>query len=176
MAARTRLQGESIVGVFRSMEDVRTAVESLEQQGIEGGDISVEGTGAPRTPGQSTMVERDAGVTKRIAWFGLTGSLAGAVAGALVGLVIGLLWFDTGWALWTAVLGMAGVGMAIGGLVLPTAKLGMSPSWEKTQTDTTHGHDMVVRVRRRDDQRDSSVMETLRMAKAYRVDVENNAG
>ena len=133
MVNQIRTTGPSVTAIYADIERARAAMMTLERAGIDGNDIKLDEPSAqrPRTP--DTSVARDTGVGKRVAKFSIIGGLIGGAAGVLAGVLVGVLLLDGGGvALWSAIAGMAFVGLSIGGVLVPMVVIGQGPNWEQT--------------------------------------------
>lgn len=136
MTSERSAAAPNVVATYADMEQARKAITALEQGGVEGGNISLEGRAAEQAANRPDVPARDAAVARRVTGFSIMGAAAGAMAGAIIGVVAaGLIFGLNGQALWASTLGMAVAGLAIGGLVAPIAVIGQSPAWETAQQD-----------------------------------------
>ncbi len=150
--AREVRGNEVVTASFDGMESARRAITALEQAGIEGHDIVLEGPGERRVEREPHVRQRDAGVARELSRWGLLGGAIGLVLGALIGLLAGYLLFGTdGWAIWAMVVGMAGVGLATGGLALPTWFLPQQPQFDETYEEGVQPGEVRVAVRTGDE-------------------------
>lgn len=164
--------GAAVVAAsFDGMESARRAITALERAGIEGSDIVLEGPGERRVEREPRVPERDAGVARELSTWGLLGGAAGLMLGALVGLVTGYLFFGTdGWAIWAMVVGMAGVGLALGGLALPTWFLPQQPQFDETYQEGVRPGEVRVAVRAADEATRRRATDVLLKQHPLRID------
>ncbi len=169
--AREARGTEVVAASFDGMESARRAITALEQAGIEGSDIALEGPGERRVERDPQVPERDAGMARELSTRGLLGGAAGLVLGALVGLVAGYLLFGTdGWAIWAMVVGMAGVGLAMGGLALPTWFLPQQPQFDETYQGGVRPGEVRVAVRAADEATRRRATDVLLKQHPLRID------
>lgn len=138
---------------FDSMAHARAAMTKLERAGVDGGSITLAGAAARALRQAPDIPERDAGAARSWLRLSVGGAATGAVLGALAGALIGYLLFgfeDRGFLITT--LGMAVVGLAIGGLVTPIASLPLTPQYDRTFQESIPGQ---VRVTVHSDDRDT---------------------
>lgn len=125
-----------VTAVYPDMERARLGVEALEERGIEGNDIFLQGAAAREASTTYDTAQRDEAVVARGGESVVRGLLIGGTIGALVGLVAGLLGFgDSGQALLAAVIGGAVFGAFLGVPVTFYARTRQSPAWEATLDD-----------------------------------------
>src|SRR6266540_5338818 len=106
-----------VTASFPDMKTARGAIRALEQAGIEGGDISLQGREARVAETYPDTQRRDSRVAWSLTKWSAVGGAAGLVAGLVLGAVIGFLLFGTdGRGIWVTALVMAFAGLPIGAL------------------------------------------------------------
>jgi hypothetical protein len=135
----------TLLARYRTLPDVRHAIDALEAEGIDGDDLALVGRanelpgGTPRRRSDSrflahTMLMLTVGV--------LSGALAGAAFGAaLIGLVL-LIWTGldaSGWILLLLTVWFAAGGAVLGCFIAVSRAVGFSESWSLTFEDDPGG-------------------------------------
>jgi hypothetical protein len=132
----------SVLALYRSLREVRTAIDELEAHGVDGDDIALVGPAAlaaERTHDRTRTDRRFLRTTTAAIAAGIvTGSLVGAVIGAvLLGLTFAI-WepaVDAGWVFALMTCWFAAGGAVFGAFTAVSRRVGFSESWPLTFED-----------------------------------------
>jgi hypothetical protein len=135
----------SLVARYASLPELRSAIDTLEGEGIDGDDLTIVAP-SDQVPGGSNRRRTDSRVLSRtmlaLAVGVLGGALAGAVVGAaIIGLVL-LVWQDldaTGWVFLLLTVWFAAGGAVLGCFFAISKVVGFSESWALTFEDEPDG-------------------------------------
>jgi hypothetical protein len=115
----------NLVGAFDSVRAARAVIESLENAGVDGSDISLLGAHLADGPADEAPAAGDSPVTK-VGRNVVVGTVAGGAAGAALG--VAALDVST---ISAALLGLV-MGAALGGLIGAFAGVGIATAWRNT--------------------------------------------
>lgn len=160
----SRSDAERIDATFGTPEAARRAIQALENHGVDGNRIELEGPAAEaaRNPDAPTQ-GADEAVSER-AWRSTGGgAILGTLLGGLIGLAAGLV--STGGDFTGVVIGLvlggagagAGVGFAVGGI----GRMKQAEAWEET-FDAPGGASVTVVVHPSDHKQRERALEILR--------------
>jgi hypothetical protein len=127
------------------MDAARTAIEALENAGVDGDDIDLLGrrAEAARTPTSPARADRRAAVhmAKRIALGAAVGAVAGAVVGVALGLLVLAITSTGGGGGLVFAFALVGVGMGVVVTVFFSVErgVGFSDAWPLTFEDGPEG-------------------------------------
>jgi hypothetical protein len=132
----------SLLARYRTLPEVRTAIETLESQGVDGDDLALAGHEGhlPGSTERRTTDSRFLHRTMLVLTIGVVvGAIAGAVLGAaLIGLVL-LVWTGldaTGWIFLLITAWFAAGGAVLGCFTAVSKAVGFSESWPSTFEDS----------------------------------------
>jgi hypothetical protein len=132
----------SLLARYRSLPDVRDAIEGLESAGIDGDDLALVGEAALQTERGTERTVADRRILERASLALAVGVLAGAVAGAVVGAALLAITFaiwtppvEPGWVFGLVTAWFASAGSLFGAFVAMSRHTGFSESWPLTFAD-----------------------------------------
>ncbi len=139
----------NVVATFADMEQARSAVEALDNAGIEGEDISLLGTQVEEARKDPDTKLRDMEATQTIAKRAGAGAAAGTAVGALAGVAafaipgVGPV---LGAGMLAAVIGGSVAGASVGGMVGGVAGVSMEEDWDLTFNESIRAGRVLVAV------------------------------
>ena len=151
-----RLTDHNVVGTFPDLDTAREVIDSLNQAGVDAGDISLLGrqveavTSDPDT--RLRDLESTAELGKKAARGGGTGALLGGLATAVATFVIPGVGPVVGAGIWGAVAGGAIAGGVVGGMVGAIDATELGPEWEVTYGAPLQEGKVLVAVHARDEE------------------------
>ncbi|HEX4778240.1 MAG TPA: hypothetical protein VFW74_15795 [Acidimicrobiia bacterium] len=166
---------------FADMDHARTAIEALENSGVDGGDIILTGTRALEAESAPTKTGADSRAVTHVFARTLRAIVLWGVAGIAVGLAVGaiILWVSGSWnaPAWLWVFGILGafLGGTVGGMVGAERSISDSDAWNLTFQDVGEGS-VWVGVRVDDDDHAQQALRVMQRAEplAVRVDVRED--
>jgi hypothetical protein len=135
----------SFLARYRTLPDVRLAIDTLETQGVDGEDLALVGKQG-ELPGGTDRRRSDSRFLSHTMLVLTVGVLGGALAGALVGAVliglIVLMWSGleaSGWVFLLLTAWFAAGGAVLGCFFAISRAIGFSEAWPLTFEDETQG-------------------------------------
>ena len=168
---------------FADMEHARTAIEALENSGVDGDDIVLTGSRALAAESTPTKTAADSRAMTHVFVRTLRSIVLWGLAGIAVGLAVGaiILWISGSWdaAAWLWVFGILGgfFGGTLGGMVGAERTISDADAWSLTFQDVGEGT-VWVGVRVKDDDRARHALQVMQRADpiAVRVDLREVDG
>ena len=145
----------NIVGAFDSVRTARAVIESLENAGVEGSDISLLGAHLADGPADEAPAAADSPVTK-VGRNVVVGAAAGGVAGAALSVAV----LDVS-TMAAALLGLV-MGAALGGVIGGFAGVGIAAAWRNTFRPLRRGN-IAVGVHSADPEAISLALDVMEM-------------
>jgi hypothetical protein len=142
---RTSIASPTIAAKFADAQSARSAIEALENAGVDGGEIELLGShvGAVSPGGDNEPSDRRAGryISRRLALGAAAGALTGMLAGLALALVLLAVTDDVSrvGVLWACVIVSVGIGTTLGTFLGLERSVGFSESWPATFDDDAAG-------------------------------------
>lgn len=140
----------NVMATFPDMAAARHAIGSLEQNGVDAGDISLLGPAAEEAQEQAETHERDDDLLDKGTKTFLGGAAAGSAVGGVIGFLAGLAAFAlpgvgpvVAGGVWATTLGGAAAGGGVGSAVAGYSKIKQSEAWELASRSVDTGQAVV---------------------------------
>ncbi len=152
MPSTQEYRSYNVTATYPDMQRARRGVEVLEEAGVEGNDIFLQGSAAREAATTGDTEQRDKSFMNRSARTVRQGVLYGALAALVASIVIGVIVFrDNTPAIVALAAGGTFVGAGVGLLVSALAQQKQSSAWEVTLDDVAgpvavgvHTHDLTA--------------------------------
>ena len=156
----------AVIARYRTLVDVRLAIESLESSGVDGDDLALIGDTAVLTEQTTNRRRSDSRVLSSVGAAIAIGIFGGAALGGLVGaILVGpavLAWSSLaspGWVFGLMVAWFAAGGSLLGAFFAVERRIGFSESWPLTFEDD-HGRPLWLAVYDGDEKVHGALQET----------------
>jgi hypothetical protein len=144
-ARRTSIATPTLAARFADTQSARSAIEALENAGVDGGEIELLGShvGAGSLGGDNEPSDRRTGryISRRLALGAAAGALAGMLGGLALALVLLAVTDDVSrvGVLWACVIVSVGIGTTLGTFLGLERSVGSSEAWPATFQDDAAG-------------------------------------